>query len=464
MDHIPAIISSTHDDRLEVLFIIEVLRSIAVQPIGNSEQLIAQAICLFSNFNDPLLELGEYLSFIQGEISKANQFLDKALVLAKSCGNERQQAIVLNGTAMTLLFAGDYPAAQIHAQHTQRLAQLSGDLYTESYALWIGGMCIHQLGDYRSCMTLLLRARSLLELCGMSQGSFSHGIMTSVAQTHLLKSEYAQARSIHAEHLCNAQNTHSYAMWLLNLAEIDIIIGTSPHDVHQNLDKAREGSITAGNLRALRYCDVVLGQLHLRERETQAAKLIFQQYINSDFKNNFEVALACLESLADTSQWPAFDFEWASRWTVVYLVYANEKRNKRALHKALQFLGDVFLTHGDLNTSHSLFTVALETFTYMDIHRSRAQCMLRLGDIARHRGDLTQAQDLWKEAHPLFAQSSQAKDMAQIDTRLALVGQEVSNTHQKSLAFLSALETPNELPSPSDAEHPALQNQEKTLA
>ncbi|KAJ7087138.1 hypothetical protein C8R44DRAFT_752313 [Mycena epipterygia] len=465
-DTINCVISLNHlirMTRLEVLFIIEVFRCLPFQPIDNPEQLIAQAIHHFANFNDPLLELGEYLSFIQGQISKAKQFLDKALVLAKSCGNQKQQAAVLSATGMILLHAGDYPAAQVHAQHTQRLAQPSGDLSTESSALWIEAICTRELGDYKSCMTLLSRAKRLRKLCGISQDSVDHTIMASEAQIHFLKSEYAQARGIYTEHLFNVQNKYLYPSSLLNLAEIDIVIGASPHDVHQNLDKARETYITTGNLRALRYCDISLGQLHLRERETHTAKLIFQQYINSDFKNNSELALACLESLANTSQWPVFDFEWASRWTVVYLVYANGKQNKRALHKALQFLGDVFLTHGDLTTSHSLFTVALETFTYMDIHRSRAECMLRLGDIARHRGDLVQAQDLWKEACPLFEQSSQAKDMTQIDTRLALVGQEVSDTHQKSLAFLSALETPNELPSSSDAEHLALQNQEKTL-
>ncbi|KAJ7123534.1 hypothetical protein C8R44DRAFT_735180 [Mycena epipterygia] len=392
--------------------LLKVLRCLPIHPIDNPKQLIAQAICHLGNINDPLLEskfynaVGNYFAHMPGQVSKAKQFLDKALILAKSCGDQKQQAIILNGIAMSLWTAGDYPAAQIHAQHSQRLAQLSAWGLQELYDL-------------------------------VPQIKKALGALWDVSG-------------------------------LLNLAEIDIIIGASPQDIHQNLNKARETFATVGALGSLGHCDISLGQLHLRERETHTAKLIFQQYFNLDFKNDPQAALACLESLADTSQWPACDFEWASRWTVVYLVYANGKQNKQALHKALQFLGDVFLTHGDLNTSHSLFTVALETFTYMDIHRSRAQCLLRLGDIARHRGDLAQAQDLWKEAHPLFERSSQANNMAQIDTRLASVRQEVSNMHQKSLAFLDALKTPttsgDELPSLSYTDHPVLQNQEKTLA
>ncbi|KAJ7103922.1 hypothetical protein C8R44DRAFT_808367 [Mycena epipterygia] len=65
--------------------------------------------------------------------------------------------------------------------------------------------------------------------------------------------------------------------------------------------------------------------------------------------------------------------------------------------------------------------------------------MFRLGDIAKHKGDLIKAKELWQEARPLFERSSQAKDMAQIDARLALM----SDTQETSLAFLSELEAPN---------------------
>jgi hypothetical protein len=62
-------------------------------------------------------------------------------------------------------------------------------------------------------------------------------------------------------------------------------------------------------------------------------------------------------------------------------------------------------------------------FTYMDVHRSRAQCMLRLGDLAKKQGDLSRAVEFWKESRPLFERSVQAKDFAQIDARLGAVEQ-----------------------------------------
>jgi hypothetical protein len=89
-----------------------------------------------------------------------------------------------------------------------------------------------------------------------------------------------------------------------------------------------------------------------------------------------------------------------------------------AAHKALLFLGDVFSSQGDDDTAH-LFMVALEGFVYMDVHHSRAQCLLRLGDLASRKQNFSSAKELWEEARPLFERSSQATDVAQIDHRLS---------------------------------------------
>ncbi|KAJ7094816.1 hypothetical protein C8R44DRAFT_749397 [Mycena epipterygia] len=422
---------------LQASFIIELFRSRLHHPIVNPEQLIAQAICHFGKFSDLLLEclikitaefyhiVGFYSYFRQGNISRANQFLDQALALSNSSGNKKQQGSVSNSFAIILWNIGDYPAAQVHAHRAQRLAQLSADLYLESHALRIEAICAQALGDYKNSMFLCQRGRRLLELCGMSQSNLDYTIMPDEAELHLLKSEYAEAHSIHTKLILNTQDIYHHAFGLLNLAQIDIMIGASAHDVHQSLEKAREIFTTAGDLYALNYYEISSGELNLREKEMDTAKLIFQKCYNSLWQNDSQVGLFCLERLGDTSQWPACDFEWASRWTVVYLAYAKGKQNKQALHKALQFLGDVFLEHGDLDTAGSLFTVALETFTYMEIHRSRAECMLRLGNISEQRGHLVEAVNLWKEAQPLFERSLQTKEITQIDTRLAAVDQQI---------------------------------------
>ncbi|KAJ7309476.1 hypothetical protein DFH08DRAFT_899385 [Mycena albidolilacea] len=140
-----------------------------------------------------------------------------------------------------------------------------------------------------------------------------------------------------------------------------------------------------------------------------------------------------LGRLADIKAWQ--DSEWHTRWPVMYCGYAYKTKDKWALHKALLFLGDVFLATKDNETATNLYIVALEGFTHMDVHRSRAECMVHLGDLANEQGHASKAIGFWKKARPLFEQSLQAKDVAEIDVKLSTV----DKICQKSLLQLTTL-------------------------
>jgi hypothetical protein len=98
----------------------------------------------------------------------------------------------------------------------------------------------------------------------------------------------------------------------------------------------------------------------------------------------------------------------------------------------------------DLNTAQSLFTVALEGFTWMDVHRSRAECMLHLGEISRWRGDLEEAISSFKAARPLFQCSSQVKDVEHIDSLVRSLEEEMERGHDTKLTYLSTLNVPTQ--------------------
>ncbi|KAJ7693991.1 hypothetical protein B0H16DRAFT_1904483 [Mycena metata] len=117
-------------------------------------------------------------------------------------------------------------------------------------------------------------------------------------------------------------------------------------------------------------------------------------------------------------------------------------KEKPGIYKALQFIGDVHLMQNDEVSAVSLFTVALDGFTYMDVHRSRAECMIRLGDMAKKNGDLLKALELWETAKPLFERSSQAKRVQDIDERVSGISEETKEQHQKNLARLAELNVP----------------------
>jgi predicted kinase len=102
-------------------------------------------------------------------------------------------------------------------------------------------------------------------------------------------------------------------------------------------------------------------------------------------------------------------------------------------------LGDVFLVTKDDETATNLYIVALDGFTHMDIHCSRAQCMVRLGDLANVQGHTSKAIGFWTTARQLLERSLQAKDMAQIDVRLSTM----DKAHQKYLLQFTTLSAPD---------------------
>jgi hypothetical protein len=125
-------------------------------------------------------------------------------------------------------------------------------------------------------------------------------------------------------------------------------------------------------------------------------------------------------------------------WTVIYLVTASGLDRKLEVLKTIQSFGKIFFSDGNVSTADTLFTVALGGFTKMDVHRSRADCFLCLGDIARTRGELSRASTLWKHAKDLFARSLQAKDVSKIDSRLI----EITHHREESLVQLAQLNVP----------------------
>ncbi|KAJ7479550.1 hypothetical protein FB451DRAFT_1365343 [Mycena latifolia] len=457
MDQIAGTCPGNCNEKVEAQLITWKFESRSPHLSTHADLLITQAVSHFHAFNDLALEwrfylrVGVYYFQAERKVSVAQKYLHKALDLAKLCGDIRQEALILNTLAQMELKIGDYGVAQKHAQASHRLAELAGDLHCQSMALRTSALCYQSFGDINNTILFCQRARKLRELCGTTTGStYITILLQDLAEAQLRKSEYVEARNIYtqlARDAVAAQEPYNDALCLLNIAQLDIMMGASKQDVLWNLDKAmalfdaqRYGYYSV--MSAKTYCNIELGKLHLREGEIRAAKEILQTGFHSTWGNDTECALSCMESLANISCWPECDFYWAAGWTVAYLGYAKKLGDKIALHRALQFLGDVIQAEGDSTTSTSLFTVALEGFTCMDIHRSRAECMLRLGDLAKGQGDLLKAIELWSTARLLFERSSQAKQVTQMDERLAAITNNVLQETTDSLMHLGQLNAP----------------------
>jgi hypothetical protein len=68
--------------------------------------------------------------------------------------------------------------------------------------------------------------------------------------------------------------------------------------------------------------------------------------------------------------------------------------NRVTTTKALRCIGDLLMIDGDNDAALSLFMAALDSFTSMDIHRGRADCMVRMAAIFERHREIRKTVDL----------------------------------------------------------------------
>ncbi|KAF8169960.1 hypothetical protein K438DRAFT_1854497 [Mycena galopus ATCC 62051] len=424
IDKIPALLAP-EDHELHVQFITTIFRSLLEKSIDHPEILAAQAISHLEYINDPVLpivlyRLLGYYYVNHDNVQAGMQALEQALTLATTAGNIVEQARILNMLASAKWAAAEYTAGLALAIQAQGLTQLAGNFQEEANSLWIQAGFHLKLGDYQQGLFLLQRAREHLKLCGMSDGNLDRGILNTQALIHVLKTEYTEARSIHstiAQNTSPEQDAFRHAYALFSMGQIDVALGRTERHVEDHLENAKMLLSSIGYSIGVNECEMSLANLKLTAGDFITAKALFEKCLERSWGNYAEITSYCLEHMAEVRRWTT-NFTWSSAYAVVYLAFAQKSQEKRAVYKALQSLGDVFLLKEDEENAETLFTVALEGFTSMDVHRSRADCMQRLGDIMKKRGDVVRAEEFWSEARPLFERSLQANEVAHLDARL----------------------------------------------
>ncbi|KAJ7620769.1 hypothetical protein DFH06DRAFT_64468 [Mycena polygramma] len=459
LKQIPNMFPLPCDHRLEAYFATEVLNSWYHTDIEDLDTVISQTLTHIELCDDLDLKCSFYISLTniydrrKHELLAALDFGQSALSLAASTGNTKKQAQALHQMAWVHWYLGHYLEAQGCARESQRLARIFANLYTEAQGLASEARCWYSLGDFSQSLSLCTQARELLVACGMSRGPLQDVIMNVQAEVHKYKSEYIEAHNIYHEILQETSITqvplsHSFA--LLNTAETDVLMDVPKDAVQHNIDAARDTFKTCDFISGSVICDTLLADLALREGNMLAAKALFLKCLNWAWGKNAEIMSHCLEGLGDVSQWDTYS-ETLS-WATIFLGHSLKLKDKLSIHKALLFLGQIFHSQADDNTAMSLFNVALEGLTYMDVHRSRAECMLHLGDIFKGRGDLLKAVELWDTARPLFERSSQGKQVKKIEERLASIGEDLLEQHRKSLALLAELKAPTAIMEKEEAD------------
>ncbi|KAJ7288979.1 hypothetical protein C8J57DRAFT_1215056 [Mycena rebaudengoi] len=86
------------------------------------------------------------------------------------------------------------------------------------------------------------------------------------------------------------------------------------------------------------------------------------------------------------------------RWAGIFLSLGLTSKDQLATMKALCCLRQISVAEADDETALSLFTVALDGFTFMDVHHWRADCMVQIASIYHKRGEPVKPVELWKTA------------------------------------------------------------------
>jgi tetratricopeptide (TPR) repeat protein len=462
MDNIRDILPRLRDPRLEVYFIAELFYSWRYHPVSDPETLIRQGLQNFDRFDDPDLkctfydphlfsdaqmiyagrfynDLAYYHHVYKHDIPTAQIFCQQGLSLAISTANDKRRSDSSCRFASIQWQCGNYSVAQSHAYEARRHARIAADLYKEAQALRIEALCKRDLGNYEGSISLCTRARHLLALSGVSGGGLDHVIMNSQAEVHRVKSEYSEARNIHAgilREMSVEQDPVIHGMALHNLAQIDVQIGAPVDIVRKNNDTAKTIFNTAGSSKLVQWCEVIEADLELREGHLLEAGTLFQKGLRFSWGKDSAMVSSCLDGLSAVERRTGTS---TCQWTTVFFAHSLKSKKTLDIYKGLQSLGYFFLTQRDLDTANALSTVALEGFACMDVHRSKAECMLQLAEIFMENGETAKAVEHWREARPLFERSSQAERVAHIDTLLAGItdrGIQVSTATPEEIAYL----------------------------
>ncbi|KAJ7264359.1 hypothetical protein C8J57DRAFT_1624963 [Mycena rebaudengoi] len=152
-----------------------------------------------------------------------------------------------------------------------------------------------------------------------------------------------------------------------------------------------------------------------------------------ELTGNLSLAVSLIASVAGSKGCAQALSHWKSESTRMLSDSSQMTSGAQELLSILSMLPDG-LTDADL-------LQAKLPITDIDVHRWRAACMVRIADILHGHGEVMKSVELQKAARPLFERSSQTKDIAQIDAKLAEADPAVL-TEYAQLQRLSELHVP----------------------
>ncbi|KAJ7789839.1 hypothetical protein B0H14DRAFT_3161809 [Mycena olivaceomarginata] len=450
MRHLHEMLPQIDDHRLHGQFIVEAFRARWFYAIPNPDKYMDEAIEHFRIVNDIEGEarlytmVARYYADNVHDHKKAQELYQHALTLASQCNSHLVQVGGLIGLAIIESLHGTWSEGLHLSRKAQKIALAAGNLRGELNSLQCQTRCYMGLGDFKHGIQVVNEWKALVLRAGIQGGESEFILMNFEAEVYHLKTEYTEARQFQEvilSHTSPVVSPIGYAYTLVNIAFLDLVTGGSRDAVSHNLQNALNIFQRVQYPRGILLCEVHAVDLKLREGNTTGVCAKYKSAFVSAYSTDNELACYCLAKLADSIHPVHADSE-VSKWAVIFLAFVMRPRERSILpvHQALQRLGDVFAQQGNTEEALSILTVTLEGFTWMDVHRNRAECMQTIGDVHFRNGDLSAASTFWMAARPLFERSLQAQAVMEINARLV----EVERHHEANLEQLSKLAVPTE--------------------
>lgn len=361
---------------------------------------------------------------IRGNMQKALDYCHTAIILAEQASDLTMQSRVLYTLSLIQAHQGNFQLSILTAHQSQLLAKSTGDCDREAGALVRQGRMYLELGNYKQASLLFIEADVLYSAIGLELYSEARQIvMNHQAEVYFRKTEYADAHKINLALLEMGSKTlafvHSWPYAVLNIALINIATKSQSCDILlQDIDRASQKFSKGQDTHGLAGCDYARGMIHLQMGHINNASSFLQKTL-SDIQGKFaDIEMMCIAGLSDVFS-HGKNPDACIHATVCYFAFAWKTRSLEATYHALQRLGDIHIqNYKDSETAYTLFLLALDGFTLMDIHKARGDCMIRIGDILHGKGQVEEARVLWQAARSLFTCSSQIEEVSNCDQRL----------------------------------------------
>ncbi|KAK7053515.1 NB-ARC domain-containing protein [Favolaschia claudopus] len=354
------------------------------------------------------------------DIQKSMELNKRALSLADEAGNVELQLLCLDTEFDIAHRLGERSRQFEIVRRGLALAESSSNhSVLQSNWLMTDAWLNILVGNLPRALASCTQADEILESCGMLESEKHLWALNIRGEVHLNKSEYIEARQLTVEILRTkslAVLERHYANALISMAQLDILIGGPEEEILASIQTAEKVYETLDAHRIL-LCSMMRGYLDVRSGNTDSARSRFLSSATKSRGTYTDSHSMCLIALGDPKH-QFFDPTETLRWAVVSLSFERLSQNFVNSLTAVRCLADTHVLLEDDETALSLFQVALEGGTQIDIHRLRAECMTGIGDVWFRRGDLKQAEEMWTNAHPLFLRSSQIKDAAAVEERL----------------------------------------------